>query len=271
MARRNELSPVAVVDIGSNSVRLVVYEGATRAPTPLFNEKVLCGLGRSIATTGRLGADAVARALRALRRFRALIDQMGVTRVEAIATAAAREAENGPEFIAQAERIIEVPIRVLTGTKEAVLAAVGVIAGIHDADGFVGDLGGGSLELIDVRKGKLGNAATLPLGGLRLIDASGGNLRRAREIVDAELAKVDWLDKGKDRDFYAIGGTWRALARLHMTQTNYPLNVMHNYRIEAAEALKFASLLDQQSPSSLAGIRDISGARNSASVQKQSS
>ena len=222
---------------------------------------MLCGLGRSIATTGRLGADAVARALRALRRFRALIDQMGVTRVEAIATAAAREAENGPEFIAQAERIIEVPIRVLTGTKEAELAAVGVIAGIHDADGFVGDLGGGSLELIDVRKGKLGNAATLPLGGLRLIDASGGNLRRAREIVDAELAKVDWLDKGKDRDFYAIGGTWRALARLHMTQTNYPLNVMHNYRIEAAEALKLASLLDQQSPSSLAGIRDISGAR----------
>jgi exopolyphosphatase / guanosine-5'-triphosphate,3'-diphosphate pyrophosphatase len=261
MARRNELSPVAVVDIGSNSVRLVVYEGATRAPTPLFNEKVLCGLGRSLATTGRLGADAVARALRALRRFRALIDQMGVTRIEAIATAAAREAENGPDFIAQAERILDVPIRVLSGTKEAELAAIGVIAGIHDADGFVGDLGGGSLELIDVRKGKLGDAATLPLGGLRLLDASGGNLKKAREIVDTELAKVDWLDKGKDRDFYAIGGTWRALARLHMTQINYPLNVMHNYRIEAGDALKFASLLDQQSQSSLAGIRDISGAR----------
>jgi exopolyphosphatase / guanosine-5'-triphosphate,3'-diphosphate pyrophosphatase len=261
MVRRNELSPVAVVDIGSNSVRLVVYEGATRAPTPLFNEKVLCGLGRSIASTGRLGADALARALRALRRFRALIDQMGVTRVEAIATAAAREAENGPDFIAQAERMIEVPIRVLSGTKEAELAAVGVIAGIHDADGFVGDLGGGSLELIDVRKVRLGSAATLPLGGLRLIDASGSNLKKAREIVDAELAKVDWLEKGNNRDFYAIGGTWRALARLHMTQTNYPLNIMHNYRIEAADALKFASLLDQQSQSSLAGIRDISGAR----------
>ena len=261
MARRNELNPVAAVDIGSNSVRLVVYEGATRAPTPLFNEKVLCGLGRSLATTGRLGADAVSLALRALRRFRALIDQMGVTRVEAIATAAAREAENGHEFIAQAERILDVPVRVLSGTEEAELAAVGVIAGIHDADGFVGDLGGGSLELIDVRKGRLGNAATLPLGGLRLIDASGGNLKRAREIVDVELAKVDWLEKGKGRDFYAIGGTWRALARLHMTQTNYPLNVMHNYRIEAADAFKFASLLDQQSQSSLAGIRDISGAR----------
>ena len=195
MAPRKELSPVAVVDIGSNSVRLVVYEGATRAPTPLFNEKVLCGLGRSLTSTGRLGADAVARALRALRRFRALIDQMGVTRVEAIATAAAREAENGPDFIARAERVLEAPIKVLSGTEEA------------------------------------------------------------------ELAKLDWLEKGKDRDFYAIGGTWRALARLHMTQTNYPLNIMHNYRIELADALKFASLLDQQSQSSLAGIRDISSAR----------
>jgi exopolyphosphatase/guanosine-5'-triphosphate,3'-diphosphate pyrophosphatase len=196
-----------------------------------------------------------------LRRFRALIDQMGVTRIEAIATAAAREAENGAEFIAKAERILNVKIRVLSGTEEAELAGLGVIAGIHDADGFVGDLGGGSLELVNVEKGVLAEAATLPLGGLRLIDASGGSLKRAREIVDAELAKVDWLDKGRDRDFYAIGGTWRALAKLHMTQTRYPLNIMHNYRIETADALKFAALLDQQSQSSLAGIRDISSAR----------
>ena len=261
MARRPELLPVAVVDIGSNSVRLVVYEGATRAPTPLFNEKVLCGLGRSLASTGRLGADAVARALRALRRFRALIDQMQVTRVEAIATAAAREAVNGPEFIAKAERLLDVPIRVLSGTEEAELAGLGVIAGIHGANGLAGDFGGGSLELVDVGNGRLADAATLPLGGLRLIDASGGSLKRAREIVDTELAKVAWLEKGRDRDFYAIGGTWRALARLHMTQTGYPLNVMHNYRIGAADALRFAALLDQQSQSSLAGIRDISSAR----------
>ena len=129
MARRNELLPVAVVDIGSNSVRLVVYEGATRAPTPLFNEKVLCGLGRALASTGRLGADAVARALRALRRFRALIDQMGVTRVNAIATAAVREAENGADFTAKAERVLNVPIRVLSGTEEAELAGLGVMMG----------------------------------------------------------------------------------------------------------------------------------------------
>jgi exopolyphosphatase / guanosine-5'-triphosphate,3'-diphosphate pyrophosphatase len=261
MVRRHDLSSVAVVDIGSNSVRLVVYEGATRSPTPLFNEKVLCGLGRTLASTGRLAADAIPRALRALRRFRALIDQMGARKVEIIATAAVREALNGPEFVAQAERVLDMPITVLTGTQEAELAAWGVVSGIHNADGIAGDLGGGSLELVDVRGGELAQAATLPLGGLRLIDASGGNLKKAREIVDSELAKIDWLDKGRGRDFYAIGGTWRALARLHMVQTSYPLSVMHNYRIEAADALKFASLLDQQSQSSLAGIRDISSAR----------
>jgi exopolyphosphatase/guanosine-5'-triphosphate,3'-diphosphate pyrophosphatase len=261
MLLKKDQGPVAVVDIGSNSVRLIVYEDAGRAPSPLFNEKVLCGLGRNIASTGKLAPDGVKRALRALRRFRALIDQMKVGHVEAIATAAAREAENGPEFIAQAERILRRKIRVLSGTEEAELAALGVISGIHAADGFVGDLGGGSLELIDVRGGRLGDAATLPLGGLRLIDASGGSLKKAREIVDAELAKVDWLEKGRGRDLYIVGGTWRALARLHMTQTNYPLSVMHNYRIPADEALKFASLLDHQSQSSLAGIRDIASAR----------
>jgi exopolyphosphatase/guanosine-5'-triphosphate,3'-diphosphate pyrophosphatase len=186
---------------------------------------------------------------------------MDVKRVQVIATAAAREAENGPEFIAQAERILDGRVNVLTGTEEAELAALGVIAGINDADGIAGDLGGGSLELVNIEKAKLAEAATLPLGGLRLIDTSGGNLKKAREIVDEELAKLDWLDKGKDRDFYVIGGTWRALARLHQIQTGYPLSVMHNYRIETADALKFAGLLDQQSQGSLAGIRDISSAR----------
>jgi exopolyphosphatase/guanosine-5'-triphosphate,3'-diphosphate pyrophosphatase len=242
-------------------VRLIVYENASRAPAPVFNEKVLCGLGRTIATTGRLDADGVSRALRALRRFRALMDQLEVTRVEVIATAAAREAENGPEFIAQVERVLGRKVALLSGTMEAELAALGVVSGIFAADGFAGDLGGGSLELIDVRGGRLSDAVTMPLGGLRLIDSSSGNLKKAREIVDAEFDKVDWLEKGRGRDFYAIGGTWRALARLHMTQTSYPLSVMHNYRIPAEDALKFASLLDHQSQSSLAGIRDISSSR----------
>ncbi len=261
MAEGNHRAPVAVVDIGSNSVRLIVYDGAIHAPAPIYNEKILCGLGRTIATSGMLEPTGVVRALRALRRFRALIDQLLVCRVEVIATAAAREAENGTEFIAQAEQILQHEVTVLSGTMEAELAALGVVSGIYAADGFVGDLGGGSLELMDVRGGRLSDALTLPLGGLRLIDASGGSLKKAREIVDAEFDTVDWLEKGRGRDFYAIGGTWRALARLHMAQTDYPLSVMHDYRIGVEEAQKFAGLLDHQSQSSLAGIRNISSAR----------
>ena len=236
------LNPVAVVDIGSNSVRLVVYEGAVRAPTPLFNEKVLCGLGRSVATTGRLGADAVERALRALRRFRALIDQ---TRRQARSRPSPRRRRARPRTAPSSS-----PRPSASSTRRSAccpaprkpsLPRSASCRAFTTADGFAGDLGGGSLELIDVRGGRLSDAATLPLGGLRLIDASGGNLKKARDIVDAELAKVDWLEKGRGRDFYAIGGTWRALARLHMTQTNYPLSVMHNYRIDADDALKFAA------------------------------
>src|SRR6516225_9108110 len=143
--------PIAVIDIGSNSVRLVVYEGLTRSLTPIFNEKVLAGLGREVLSTGLLATDAVEKALEALRRFRALREAMGVGQVFAIATAACRDARNGGAFIAEAEKVTGAPIVVVSGRREAELSALGVISGIHRPDGIVGDLGGGSLELIDVR------------------------------------------------------------------------------------------------------------------------
>ncbi len=259
---RATAKPVAVIDIGSNSVRLVVFEGAKRNPVSLFNEKVLCGLGRSVASTGFLDGDGVKRALRALRRFRAISDQFGIARCEVIATAAAREAENGPDFVARASHILKCDIAVISGREEAHLAAAGVICGIPDAEGMAGDLGGGSLEIIGLDKNKgASGGVTLPLGGLRLIDLSGGNLERARKIVDAELEKVDWLKQGKGRPFYAVGGTWRAFARLHMAQIHYPLSVIHEYTIPVKEALTFARVLDHLSPSSLEGVAEISRAR----------
>src|SRR5215470_10047582 len=143
--------PIAVIDIGSNSVRVVVYEGLTRSLTPIFNEKVLAGLGREVLTTGLLTTDAIDKALAALRRFRALCDAMRVGQVWAIATAACRDARNGPAFIVEAEKACGVSIEVLSGRREAELSALGIISGFHKPDGIVGDLGGGSLELTDVR------------------------------------------------------------------------------------------------------------------------
>jgi exopolyphosphatase/guanosine-5'-triphosphate,3'-diphosphate pyrophosphatase len=253
--------PAAVIDIGSNSVRLVVYEGYSRSPAPIFNEKVLAGLGREVQTTGLLSADAVDKALAALRRFRALCDTIGVGKVLVLATAACRDAKNGPSFIAAAEGICGSRVDVLSGRREARYSALGVVSGIHRPDGIVGDLGGGSLELVDVRGTRMKAGVTLPLGGLALQDVSARSIKKADRLVKEALAEVPALAAGVGRDFYAVGGTWRALARLHMWQTGYPLHVMHGYVIPAREALEFSRLVHRVNPEMLSRIEVISDAR----------
>lgn len=254
-------APIAVIDIGSNSVRMVAYEGLTRSPTPIFNEKALAGLGREVQTTGLLAPDAIVTALAALKRFRRLCRTIGVERMWAIATAACRDARNGPEFIAQAEQICGVKIDVLSGKREAELAALGVISGIHRPDGIVGDLGGGSLELTGVSGLRIKNGVTLPLGGLALQDLSAKSMKKAEKIVADALADVPLLAGGARRSFYAVGGTWRALARVHMFQTGYPLHVMHGYVIPAREALEFARLVRRVEPETLSRIEVVTSAR----------
>ena len=259
---RKRASSVAVIDIGSNSVRLVVYEAMTRSLVSLFNEKTLCGLGREVQSTGLLAPDAVAKALTSLRRFRALCKTMKVGRVHAIATAACRDATNGPDFIAKAERICGIDIEILSGPREAKLSALGVVSGIHNPDGIVGDLGGGSLELIDVRGNRVRQGVTLPLGSLALQDASDKSLKRAERIVRTDLSGVAQLKAGRGRTFYAVGGTWRALARIHIIQSGYPLRVMHGYSIPASDALDFAQRLRRlASTNMLANIEAVADAR----------
>ena len=253
--------PVGVVDIGSNSVRLVVYEGLTRSLTPIFNEKVLAGLGREVLSTGLLAEDAVDKALTALVRFRALARGMRVGKQFAIATAACRDASNGREFIARAEKVVGVPIAIVSGRREAELSALGVVSGFHRPDGIVGDLGGGSLELVDVRGARIKSGVTLPLGGLALQDLSSKSMAKAEKITRQALAGVDLLKQGRGRDFYAVGGTWRSLTRLHMWQTGYPLHVMHGYVIPATEALEFSSLVRRVDPETLSKIEIVTSAR----------
>jgi exopolyphosphatase / guanosine-5'-triphosphate,3'-diphosphate pyrophosphatase len=256
------LEPISVIDIGSNSVRLVVYDGAIRSPTPLFNEKVLCGLGRSIATTGKLGTESVARALAALARFRAVNRILRVKNVRAIATAAVRDATDGAEFIRRGEAACGTRIEILTGEQEARYAAEGIIMGFVEADGIAGDLGGGSLELIDIAGQELKSATTLPLGGLRLIDTTGDKIEKAQPIIEEALSKIPWVTAGKGRPFYAVGGSWRALAKVHMEQTNYPLRVMHGYSMTPREALAFCEQLRRtKRMTQMPGVGEIAKAR----------
>jgi exopolyphosphatase/guanosine-5'-triphosphate,3'-diphosphate pyrophosphatase len=214
-----------------------------------------------VQSTGLLAPDAVEHALYTLKRFRALCQTMGVKKTFAIATAACRDAKNGRAFIKQAERIIKVDIDVLSGSREAELTALGVISGVHRADGIVGDLGGGSLELVDVRGARVRHGLTRPLGGLALADISAKSLKKAEKFVKRTLGHLPMLKACEDRSFYAVGGTWRSLARLHMWQTGYPLHVMHGYAIAADEALEFAKLVHRVDVDTLSNIEVVANAR----------
>lgn len=255
--------PVAVVDIGSNSVRMVVYDGLRRTPSPMFNEKVLCGLGLGVAETGKLDEKSAGRALNALRRFRALADQMKVAEVFAFATAAARDASNGKQFIAKAEDCLNVKVSVFTGKQEARNAAMGVLAAIPEADGIVGDLGGGSLELVDVKAGKLRDGITLPLGPLRIIgEVDQADKDAVTAYIDKQLDRAGLLKNLDGRTFYGVGGAWRNLSRLHIAQTHYPLTIVQGYTISRSTALSLAGFVSQLSTDTLKGVEAVSRSRS---------
>jgi exopolyphosphatase/guanosine-5'-triphosphate,3'-diphosphate pyrophosphatase len=251
--------PVGVVDIGSNSVRLVVFDGATRAPVPLFNDKVLCGLGRGLQRTGRLDPEAAASARANIERFAKLAEAMGVKDVVYVATAAVRDANDGAEFVRDITARIGRPIRVISGAEEARLSAFGVVAGIPDADGIAGDLGGGSLELVRVGRGRVGAHATMPLGPLRLGDL--GDRATIKERIDESIGALDWLVDARGKNFYAVGGAWRALARVHMAHVHYPLHVIHHYAIARRQAQEFCEFIAGLSRESLERVAEVSRKR----------
>ncbi len=255
---------IAIVDIGSNSVRLVVYDGLSRAPAVAFNEKVASGLGRGVATTGLLPVDGVDSALAALARFRVLCQVMRASEIVGVATAAAREAANGAEFLARAQGALGAPIEIVSGPREARLSAFGVLSGVHRADGVVGDLGGGSLELTEIRGGAPFDESSQPLGALSLVELSERSPRKAARLAREVLAGSAVLPRLAGRDFYAVGGTWRALARLHMRAQGYPLEIMHNYTIPATEGVSFARLVEQAEAERPDDLRGVAAGRRSA-------
>lgn len=241
-----------VVDLGSNSVRLVVFEGQGRNPQAIFNEKAVLGLGRGLQGTGRLNDAAIEPALTVLGRYYAVARAMHAEPLQVLATAAVRDAANGAEFVAGLQRRMPgVPIRILTGQEEAELSADGVLLGVPGADGVLGDLGGGSLELVRLTAGRVGETTSLPIGTLRLADRSDGDVAAARSVTEGELAKVKWLARGAGRDLYLVGGAWRALARMHIAQTGYPLAIVHHYVLRREEARDLAGVVMAASRRSL--------------------
>ncbi len=252
----------AVVDLGSNSVRLVVFEGQGRNPAAIFNEKAVLRLGRGLQQTGRLNEDGVAQAIQVMARYAAIARAMGAAPFEVLATAAVRDASNGPDFVAALQATMpHVPIRVLSGEQEAGFSAAGLLCGIPAAHGILADIGGGSLEVVQLAGGALQRAQTLKLGVIRLSDRAGGDVVRARAIAEEALAGVGWLAEGEGRDLYLVGGAWRALARIHMEQTGYPLNIVHHYTIRREEARDLAGVIGSANRRALERLPGVSRRR----------
>jgi exopolyphosphatase/guanosine-5'-triphosphate,3'-diphosphate pyrophosphatase len=243
---------IAVIDIGSNSVRLVVFDHLSRAPMPLFNEKVFAALGKTVGETGRLNPDGVNQAFATLTRFSRLLKAMKVRSVHVVATAAVRDAKDGAQFLAEVKKRSELAVTIISGEEEGRLSAEGVLSGIPDADGAMGDMGGGSVELVRLESGKVGARTSLPFGPFRIM-AMGGGRANQLAVIEDRLSALAWLPEIGGATFYAVGGIWRAFAKMHIEQTGHPLHIIHHYGIDADEAIEFAQLLSRQSRLSMEG------------------
>ena len=262
MWQRTDSSPgrqAAVIDLGSNSVRLVIYRLEGRAIWTIFNEKALAGLGRDLTATGRLSPDGIETAMVAMRRFRAVLDGLQASEIMVVATAAARDAVDGRDFLARVQKETGLQVRILTGEQEARYAALGVIAGQPDAKGVVGDLGGSSLELIRLHDGLSGDGVTLPLGPFSLGAPRPLDVDKTRKRIDAALAPMG--ERFATSQFQAVGGAWRNLALLHMIMADYPLRVAHQYEMTRADAQDVARFVSRQSRGSLERIQGLSKKR----------
>ena len=255
---KQECQRVGVIDVGSNSVRLVVFDGVARSPAYFFNEKVLCGLGTGLAESGVLSPEGRKRALAALKRFALLLENMGVEKVSTVATAAVREASDGPDFCAEVLAETGIELYVASGEEEARLSAQGVLLGWPDANGLVCDIGGASMELARLRAGLVGQRATSPLGPLKLADFKGDRAAHIRETVAETMAVVQAPEGEK---LFLVGGSWRALARLDMARRGYPLHVLHEYSLSAAQMAETAVWAAGQEAQALDGLTDTSMAR----------
>ena len=245
---KTDAKTVAVIDIGSNAVRMVVYHDLCRVPVQLHTERNICGLGRTIMKTGFLDPEGVKSALDSIARFAALIKAMKIKTTLAVGTAALRDAKDGLKFVNMVKVKHGLHINIIPGEEEARLSALGVIANHGAIDGFVGDFGGGSFELVSVENGKVEGQKSFPIGTLRVLEY--GSPKDRENYIESHLEGAD-LKRFKGQKFYVLGGAWRSLARAHIFMEDYPINVLDNYRLPTKEAIKFTDIVSKQNMTSL--------------------
>ncbi|NCU52413.1 MAG: hypothetical protein EBX25_03460 [Candidatus Fonsibacter ubiquis] len=253
---RDFINKEAIIDLGSNSIRMLIYDNILNSQIPVFNEKAVCQLGKNLDRTGKLDPKGAEFALTVLKRFKQILSNLKVKKYKAIGTAALREAIDAKDFIIKAQKIIKKKIIILSGNKEAENSALGVVIGFQKVNGLVADLGGGSLELARVEKNIIHDKISLPLGVLRLFNQPKKNKNKVKKIISFYLNKIEWLRKNKIKNLYLCGGTWRTLMNAHMIKTNYPLAILHQYKLSSLDTLKFVNRLNTFILSNLIRICD---------------
>ncbi|MGI3210743.1 Ppx/GppA family phosphatase [Roseovarius tibetensis] len=254
------LSRVGVVDVGSNSVRLVVFDGAARSPAYFYNEKIMCALGAGMSETGRLNPKGRKRALAALERFEMLARGMDTGPLVTVATAAVRDAEDGPEFCAEVRQRTGLRLWVIDGPEEARLSAQGVLLGWPGSYGLVCDIGGSSMELAAVDAGTVGTCLSSSLGPFKLADIKGGKKGRKAHIQSTLADMRTQLGEQRNR-LFLVGGSWRAIAKIDMARRNYPLSVLHEYRMTPADLRATIKQIETTDPDTLRAKSGVSASR----------
>ena len=216
--------------MGSSSVRLVVFDGAARSPAYFYNEKLSCSLGVGLSTTGKLNPEGKLRTVEAIRRFKYLTASMGIKEVTAVATAAVRSAKDGIEFCYHVYEETGQKIWIIDGITEARLSAQGILLGWPRSCGLVCDIGGSSMELAQINFGQVGRLTTSDLGPLNLRELEICQAER-RKYISKTLKKLAKDISPKCNRLFLVGGSWRTLAKVDMYRTNYPLKVLHEYRM----------------------------------------
>lgn len=257
---------IAVIDIGSNSVRMVVYHALKRVPLPLFNEKYMCALGKGLAKSGKLNPAGVKEAEAAIARFLVMANRLQVESLDILATAAVRDASNGEEFVRRLEKSHGIAITVISGEREAELGAKAVLSSFNEPFGISADLGGGSMELASVERTRVGDRASCHLGSLRILDTTDGKREKMEELIKSELKSIRWLKDAKPPCIYAIGGGLRTLAKVHMRKTGYPLDIVHEYHMSRRAVAQMREKLLDLSMDELRALPGISEKRASTIV-----
>lgn len=228
---------IGVIDIGSNSVRLVIYDGMKRVPLSLYDEKAFCTLGSGMSRTNRLNPEGVKMARQAVARLLATAKLNRVSELHVIATAAVRDADDGKAFVKELERVHKIQIDVISGKREAKYAAMGISSSHYQPRGIVADLGGGSLELTVLENHDILHHDSQPMGALRLLDRAGGKSELLDDLINQYLSQTEWLKpvSGQYENLYLVGGSFRSLAKIHMLRSKYPMDLLHNYTLTVAE------------------------------------